>query len=202
MEPLTGVSLSMWPPSPRGWCCRPIDGSTRLNGRPTSVVTAYAEALPCDVVGAGELLTVVHNDRSAAVVLGHRLWHDEKLLNESQAESFEEFRSSLGVKKVSMSDLWVLDGSPRVPSGCSVDPTDLPGPKPTEIGRFSPSTVNLLLSSRLRLGFARDPAHSRHRRLSTFSSLGVIAHAVTEAAFKRSGWPEREADVRTGRRTA
>lgn len=78
-----------------------------------------------------------------------------------------------------------------------MDPTDLPGPQPAEIERFSPSTANLLLSCRLRLAFARDPGHSRHRRPSTFSSLGVIAHSVTEAAFKRSGWPEREADVRT-----
>lgn len=76
-------------------------------------VTAYAEALPCDVVRVGDLFAVVRNDRSAAVVLGHPLWlHDEKFLNESQAESFEEIRSSFGVRKVSMSDLWVLDRIP------------------------------------------------------------------------------------------
>lgn len=87
-----------------------LERSDRLSGL---FVRAYDQALPCRVEAAGDLLALVRNDGKAAVVLGHPLWiHDEKFLNDVQAESYDVVRSDLGVEKVSISDLWVLDRIP------------------------------------------------------------------------------------------
>lgn len=70
-----------------------------------------------------------------------------------------------------------------------MDPTDFPSPSPAPIVEFSPSLANLLLSCQLRAGFSRDPAYKNWRRPTTYTALGIAAHAVTEAAFKRKDWP-------------
>ena len=66
---------------------------------------------------------------------------------------------------------------------------DLDGPRPTLIDRISPSSANELLACELRAGFSRDVRFKRWRRPSTYSVLGESAHAVIEAAFKRTDWP-------------
>lgn len=76
-------------------------------------VRAYGEALKCRVEEAGELLAIVREDDVSAVILGHPLWmHDEKFLNDIQAEAVDVVRSDLGVPRVAVSDLWVLDRIP------------------------------------------------------------------------------------------
>lgn len=68
-------------------------------------------------------------------------------------------------------------------------PADFPAPDPTPISDVSPSLANQLLSCHLRVGFARDPRFKSWRRPTTHTALGLVAHAVTEAAFTLSGWP-------------
>jgi DEAD/DEAH box helicase domain-containing protein len=76
-------------------------------------VRAYGDALKCRVEEAGDLLAIVREDDAAGVILGHPLWiHDEKFLNEVQAEAVDIVRSDLGVPRVAVSDLWVLDRIP------------------------------------------------------------------------------------------
>jgi len=75
-------------------------------------VRAYRQALPYRVELVGDLYAIVHNDQTA-VVLGHPLWmHDEKYLNETQAEAYDIARLDLGVTKICVSDLWVLERIP------------------------------------------------------------------------------------------
>jgi RecB family exonuclease len=69
-----------------------------------------------------------------------------------------------------------------------VEPTDFPTPHPSEITEISPSLANQLLSCPLRVAFSRDPDHKGWRRPSTYTALGNVAHALTEAAFKRRNW--------------
>jgi RecB family exonuclease len=77
-----------------------------------------------------------------------------------------------------------------------VEPTDFVSPSPAAIAEVSPSLANQLLQCSLRVAFARDPELRAWRRPSTYSTLGVAAHAVTEAAFKRSEWPTDETELR------
>jgi RecB family exonuclease len=70
-----------------------------------------------------------------------------------------------------------------------VDPADFVKPHPTPITELSPSLANQLMACQLRVAFARDPDQRSWRRPSTYSALGLAAHAVTEAAFKRRDWP-------------
>lgn len=77
-----------------------------------------------------------------------------------------------------------------------MEPTEFPSPSPTPIAEISPSLANQLLTCQLRTGFARDPEHKGWRRPSTWSALGVAAHAVTEAVFKRNDWPENPSAAR------
>ena len=77
-------------------------------------VKAYSQALPCRVEVASGLHAIIRTDDQAAVVLGHPLWmHDERYLNATQAEAYDTIRSDLGVPRVTISDLWVLDRIPR-----------------------------------------------------------------------------------------
>jgi RecB family exonuclease len=69
-----------------------------------------------------------------------------------------------------------------------MDPSDFPGPRPTRITRFSPSLANQLLACELRVAFARDPSYRSLRRPNTFSVLGDVAHAVSEAVYKSNGF--------------
>ncbi len=74
---------------------------------------AYRRALPCRVVVTGDLHTIIRTDNQAAVVLGHPLWmHDERYFNDKQAEAYSTVRSDLGIPRVMISDLWVLDRIP------------------------------------------------------------------------------------------
>lgn len=70
-----------------------------------------------------------------------------------------------------------------------MEATDFPTPHPAEITGISPSLANQLLSCPLSVAFSRDPEHNRWRRPSTYTALGNVAHALTEAAFKRKDWP-------------
>ena len=65
---------------------------------------------------------------------------------------------------------------------------DFVNPSPTPISDVSPSLANMLMSCQLRVAFARDPQFRSLRRPGTHSVLGIAAHAVTEAAFRRSSW--------------
>ena len=70
---------------------------------------AYEAALPTDVVEAGDLLALVRKDREVGVILGHPLWmHDKTRLNKVSSESCRILREEVKVKKVSVSDLWML----------------------------------------------------------------------------------------------
>jgi len=76
-------------------------------------IRAYEQALPCRVETVGDLRAIILSDDRAAVVLGHPLWmHDDRYLNDTQAESYDILRSDLGIRKVIVSDLWVLDRIP------------------------------------------------------------------------------------------
>jgi DEAD/DEAH box helicase domain-containing protein len=71
---------------------------------------AYQPAMPCHTEHVGELYAIVRDDGEAAVLLGHPLWlHDQVHLNATQAESFDILRSDLGIGRVEVSDLFVLD---------------------------------------------------------------------------------------------
>lgn len=74
---------------------------------------------------------------------------------------------------------------------------NFPSPKPTPIEEVSPSLANQLLACPLRVAFSRDPQLRSWRRPSTQSELGVVAHAVTEASFKRKNWPDDPDDLRS-----
>jgi hypothetical protein len=69
-----------------------------------------------------------------------------------------------------------------------MEATDFPTPHPAEITGISPSLANQLLSCPLKVAFSRDPEHKGWRRPSTYTALGIVAHAVTEAAFRRKNW--------------
>lgn len=79
-----------------------------------------------------------------------------------------------------------------------MEATDFPTPHPSEITGISPSLANQLLSCPLRVAFSRDPEHKGWRRSSTYTALGIAAHAVTEAAFKRKDWPSDAAAAKAG----
>ena len=65
-----------------------------------------------------------------------------------------------------------------------------PSPAPRSIDAISPSLANELHSCETRAAFRKDDRFSGWRRPTTFTILGDVAHAVTEAAFKASIWPE------------
>jgi len=74
---------------------------------------AYSQALPCRIAEVGDLLAIIGDGDRSAVILGHPLWmHDERFLNDQQAEAYDILRSDIGVSSVSISDLWVLDRIP------------------------------------------------------------------------------------------
>lgn len=73
-------------------------------------VTAYRSVVSCHVEQIGELLAIVSDDRSAAVLLGHPLWrHDPRFLNAIQAEALDIAQSDQGIGRVEVSDLYVID---------------------------------------------------------------------------------------------
>ena len=77
-----------------------------------------------------------------------------------------------------------------------MDPIDFVTPHPALITELSPSLANQLMACQLRVAFSRDPDQSAWSRPSTYAALGLAAHAVTEAAFKRRGWPNDAGGVR------
>ena len=77
-----------------------------------------------------------------------------------------------------------------------MDPSDFPAPQPTPIEKVSPSLANQLLACGLRVAFSRDSSYSSLRRPSTFSVLGEVAHAITELAYKGTGFDEDEPAAR------
>lgn len=73
-------------------------------------VSAYGSALACHVEEAGVLTAVVRNDHQAAVAFGHPLWlHDAAYVNETQAEALDILQTDLGIARVEMSDVFVLE---------------------------------------------------------------------------------------------
>jgi DEAD/DEAH box helicase domain-containing protein len=86
---------------------------TRAPALAESFCRAFEQALPCDALGTGGLLSIVRRDRKAAVVLGHPLWrHDAFAFNARQAEAYDLLLAGMGVPKVTMSDVYVLDRMP------------------------------------------------------------------------------------------
>jgi len=77
-----------------------------------------------------------------------------------------------------------------------MNPTDFVSPRPTPISNFSPSLANQLMACQLRVAFQRDPSLRSWRRPSTYTALGLAAHAVTEAAFRRKGWASEAGAIR------
>jgi hypothetical protein len=76
-------------------------------------VRAYHTAIPCHTEHAGNLCAIVRDDLRKAIVLGHPLWlHDNRFLNETQAEAVDILRTDLHVAEVGVSDLFVLDRTP------------------------------------------------------------------------------------------
>jgi RecB family exonuclease len=69
-----------------------------------------------------------------------------------------------------------------------VETTDFVTPHPTPIAEISPSLANQLMACPLRVAFSRDPERRSWNRPSTYSVLGLAAHAVTEEAFKQKEW--------------
>lgn len=83
---------------------------SRAHQMADAFVRAYQPALPCSVLKAGGLHAIVRDDGRGAVVLGHPLWlHDPAFMNESQAEAYDVMRSDHGIRRVEISDLYVLD---------------------------------------------------------------------------------------------
>ena len=78
-----------------------------------------------------------------------------------------------------------------------MDQADFATPAPSRISEFSPTLANQLAACQLRVAFARDERLHQWRRPSTSTVLGVVAHAVTEAAFRRREWPSTPGEVRT-----
>lgn len=68
-------------------------------------------------------------------------------------------------------------------------PSDFPEPSAAPITEVSPSLANALLSCQLRVAFDRDGSMRPWRRPTTFTALGLAAHAVIEAAWRRGSWP-------------
>lgn len=75
---------------------------------------------------------------------------------------------------------------------------EFPTPRPSPIDWVSPSLANQLLACELRAAFERDDDTASWRRPSTFTALGNVAHEVTEAAYKRSAWPDEPDELRAG----
>jgi hypothetical protein len=74
---------------------------------------------------------------------------------------------------------------------------DFPSPHPRPITKVSPSLANDLMTCGLRVAFSQDPHFSTQwRRPNAFTALGSAAHAVTEAAFRRTDWAEDDATRR------
>lgn len=73
---------------------------------------------------------------------------------------------------------------------------DFPTPSPAPITKVSPSLANELLACQLKAAFGRDDRFKGWRRPSTYSVLGETAHAVTEAAFKRTDWASEQSHRR------
>ena len=72
-------------------------------------VKAYSGAIPCHVEQVGQLTAIVSNSDSA-VIIGHPLWiHREDFANEIQAEAIDIAYSDLGVKRVAISDAYILE---------------------------------------------------------------------------------------------
>jgi hypothetical protein len=63
----------------------------------------------------------------------------------------------------------------------SVDDVEVP-PTAAPAVRLSPSAINALLACPRKLAHARDPSNSTWRRSTPRTALGVVAHALTEAA--------------------
>jgi RecB family exonuclease len=74
---------------------------------------------------------------------------------------------------------------------------DLPVPEPTPILKVSPSLANDLLACQLRVAFSRDTSLRSWQRPSTYTSLGEVAHAVTEAALRGNDWGANPSTVRS-----
>lgn len=75
--------------------------------------------------------------------------------------------------------------------------SEFPRPQPTPIDKVSPSLANQLLACPLRVAFSRDTELRVWRKPSTHTELGLVAHAVTEASFKKHDWPQHPADLRS-----
>ncbi|MGD9753601.1 MAG: Zn-binding domain-containing protein, partial [Acidimicrobiia bacterium] len=75
-------------------------------------VAAYHNAVPCEVVAAGELQAIVRKDQAIGVIIGHPLWRtDDGALTLQQRTAAGTLRSQ-GVGAVVFSDLFVLDRTP------------------------------------------------------------------------------------------
>jgi hypothetical protein len=61
---------------------------------------------------------------------------------------------------------------------------EYPKPNPAPLGAISPTLANDLLSCALRVAWRLDVSYASLRRPSTFSELGMIAHAVVEDVGK------------------
>lgn len=86
---------------------------TRAPALAESFCRGFEQALPCEALEAAGLLSIVRRDRKAAVVLGHPLWrHDAYAFNSRQAGAYDHLLAGLGVAKVTMSDVYVLDRMP------------------------------------------------------------------------------------------
>lgn len=69
-------------------------------------------------------------------------------------------------------------------------------PKPGPITKVSPSLANELLACQLRVAFSRDARFKAWRRPNTYTCLGEVAHAVTQAAFTHPFPDEEPTQVR------
>jgi DEAD/DEAH box helicase domain-containing protein len=73
-------------------------------------VRAYQAEGTLEVEEVAGLPAIMRRDRTKAVLLGHPLWlHNPAFLNEQQAEAYDVLTTDLGVGKVIVSDLYVLD---------------------------------------------------------------------------------------------
>jgi len=81
----------------------------RADGLAGQFTRAYPE-IPSRVEQAGDLIALVTEDNERAVVFGHPLWiQSEHYFNSAQAEAYDVLSSDLGVRTVSMSDVWLLE---------------------------------------------------------------------------------------------
>lgn len=100
-----------------------LDVATLANGEklPTNrwfnrahhLAALFTKAFPeprAEITQIGDLVALIRSDKQQAIIFGHPLWiQSEDFFNEAQADAFDHLTSVLGIRNVTMSDVWTLE---------------------------------------------------------------------------------------------